>query len=162
MKWLSCVFSIFLFEICSSRADQDWWKHAVFYQVYPRSFKDSNGDGIGDLKGITSKIQHFKDAGVDAIWLSPIYKSPQIDQGYDISDFNEIDEKFGTMEDFDELLEEAHNLGIKVIMDLVPNHSSNQHEWFVASEKREEKYEDYYIWRDEPNNWVSFQHISIP
>lgn len=153
MKWLLYIFVLIFWGTCS-KADQDWWKHAVFYQVYPRSFKDSDGDGIGDIKGIISKVNHFKDAGVDAIWLSPIYKSPQVDQGYDVSDFKAIDEQYGTMEDFKELLEKAHDLGIKVIMDFIPNHSSNQHEWFIKSEDGEEEYKDYYVWRDKPNNWV--------
>lgn len=153
MRWLLCV-SIVICWSTYGKANEDWWKHASFYQVYPRSFKDSDGDGIGDIKGITSKISHFKDAGVDAIWLSPIYKSPQVDQGYDISDFKAIDEQYGTMSDFKELLDEAHELGIKVIMDFVPNHSSDQHEWFIKSENKEDGFEDYYVWRDEPNNWV--------
>lgn len=136
-----------------------WCKHAVFYQIYPRSFKDDNNDGIGDLKGITSKLEHLKDAGVTATWLSPIYKSPQVDQGYDISDFKDIDEDYGTLEDFDELVEKAHSLGIKVIMDFVPNHSSDKQEWFIKSENKEPGYEDFYTWKDGvdggvPNNWV--------
>lgn len=155
MKCSLYIFALIFCGIKCIEADQNWWKHAVFYQVYPRSFKDSDGDGIGDIKGIISKVNHFKDAGVDAIWLSPIYKSPQVDQGYDVSDFKAIDADYGTMEDFKELLEKAHDLGIKVIMDFIPNHSSDQHEWFVKSENKEEGYEDYYVWRDEPNNWVS-------
>lgn len=159
MKSMLFAF-ILIYCITYTRAEDDWWKHAVFYQVYPRSFKDSDGDGIGDIKGITSKVNHFKDAGVDAIWLSPIYKSPQVDQGYDVSDFKAIDEQYGTMDDFKELLQEAHSLGIKVIMDFIPNHSSDQHEWFVKSENRAEGYEDYYVWRDETNNWVGFEIFS--
>lgn len=141
--------------------DQDWWKTAVFYQIYPRSFKDSNGDGIGDIQGIISKLDHLKDAGITATWLSPIYASPQVDQGYDISNYTDIHYEYGTIEDVDELIEAAHELGIKVIMDFVPNHSSDEHPWFLLSENRTSGYEDYYIWKDavngsEPNNWVSY------
>lgn len=160
MKWLLYISILICWGI-RSKADQDWWKHAVFYQVYPRSFKDSDGDGVGDIKGIIEKVNHFKDAGVDAIWLSPIYKSPQVDQGYDISDFKAIDEQYGTMDDFKELLQKAHDLGVKVIMDFVPNHSSNQHEWFIKSENKTDGYEDYYVWRDAPNNWVNLQTILL-
>lgn len=141
------------------KGSDDWWKHAVFYQVYVRSFKDSDGDGIGDLKGITNNVKHFPTSEVNAILLSSIYKSSHVDQGYDISDFRDIDVEYGTLEDFEELLKTAHELGIKVIMDFIPNHSSNQHEWFNLSENRVEGYEDYYVWKDPvngtvPNNWV--------
>ncbi|XP_076656311.1 alpha glucosidase 2 [Halictus rubicundus] len=141
-----------------------WWKHMVFYQIYPKSFMDSNGDGIGDLKGITSKLQHFKDIGVGGIWLSPINKSPQVDNGYDISDFRDVDPMFGSVSDLKDLIDKAHELGLKVILDLVPNHTSDQHEWFSLSRNRTEGYEDYYVWHDGkmvnknktvPNNWVS-------
>ncbi|KAF5286037.1 hypothetical protein FQR65_LT12972 [Abscondita terminalis] len=141
--------------------DLNWWKNAVFYQIYPRSFKDSNNDGIGDLKGIISKLQHLKNAGVTAAWLSPVYESPQVDQGYDISNYTNIDKDYGTLEDFDELVKAAHDLGLKVVMDFVPNHSSNLHQWFINSEKKVSGYEDYYIWKDgksdgsPPNNWIS-------
>lgn len=140
--------------------DQDWWKHAVFYQIYPRSFKDSDGDGIGDLQGIISKLDHLKDAGITATWLSPIYKSPQVDQGYDISDFRDIAEEYGTLDDFKQLVEKAHDQGIKIIMDFVPNHSSDMHDWFQRSEAGEQPYSDFYVWKDAvdsgpPNNWVS-------
>lgn len=143
------------------KGNDDWWKHAVFYQVYPRSFKDSDGDGIGDLKGITSKLNHFVDAGVDAIWLSSIFKSGEVDAG--VSNFRAIDGDYGTMEDFDEMLEEAHALGIKVIIDFIPNHSSDQHEWFLLSQNKTLGYEDYYVWKDpvdgeEPNNWVRLHY----
>lgn len=140
--------------------DEDWWKHAVFYQIYPRSFKDSDGDGVGDLQGIISKLDHLKDAGITATWLSPIYTSPQVDQGYDISDFTNIHDEYGTLEDFDQLIEKADELGVKIIMDFVPNHSSDEHAWFNYSVTRTKGYEDYYIWKDakedgsEPNNWV--------
>jgi oligo-1,6-glucosidase len=138
-----------------------WWKEAVIYQIYPRSFMDSNGDGIGDLKGITSRLDYLKDLGVDVIWLSPVYKSPNRDNGYDISDYQDIMDEFGTMADFDELLEQAHKRGLKILMDLVVNHTSSDHKWFVESRKsKDNPYRDYYIWREgrngkEPNNWGS-------
>ena len=138
-----------------------WWKEAVIYQIYPRSFMDSNGDGIGDLKGITQKLDYLKELGVDAVWLSPFYKSPNDDNGYDISDYRGIMEEFGTMEDFDEMQREMHKRGIRLIVDLVVNHSSDEHPWFVESRKsKDNPYRDYYIWREgrdgkEPNNWGS-------
>ncbi len=138
-----------------------WWKEAVIYQIYPRSFMDSNGDGIGDLKGITQKLDYLKELGVDAVWLSPFYKSPNDDNGYDISDYRGIMEEFGTMEDFDEMQREMHKRGIRLIVDLVVNHSSDEHPWFVESRKsKDNPYRDYYIWRDgkngqAPNNWTS-------
>ena len=138
-----------------------WWKESVVYQIYPRSFMDSNNDGIGDLKGITSRLDYLKNLGIDVIWLSPVFKSPNDDNGYDISDYEDIMDEFGTMSDFDELLSEAHNRGIKIIMDLVVNHSSDEHKWFVEARKsKDNPYRDYYIWRDgkdgsTPNNWDS-------
>lgn len=138
-----------------------WWKESVVYQIYPRSFMDSNNDGIGDIKGITSKLDYLKNLGIDVIWLSPVFKSPNDDNGYDISDYEDIMDEFGTMSDFDELLSEAHNRGIKIIMDLVVNHSSDEHKWFVEARKsKDNPYRDYYIWRDgkdgsTPNNWDS-------
>ncbi len=138
-----------------------WWKEAVGYQIYPASFKDSNGDGIGDLNGIREKIPYLKDLGIGFIWINPIYPSPFIDNGYDISEYQGILGKFGTMEDFDLLLTEAHQAGIKIIMDLVINHSSDQHEWFIEAKKsKENPYHDYYIWVDgtpeeKPNEWQS-------
>lgn len=140
--------------------NQNWWKTAVFYQIYPRSFKDDDNDGIGDLQGIISKLGHLKDSGITAAWLSPIYKSPQVDQGYDISDFLDTDGDYGTLDDFDTLLQKAHELGIKIVMDFVPNHSSDKHPWFIKSEKGEKEYRNFYIWQDgkedgkPPNNWV--------
>lgn len=139
-----------------------WWKERVFYQIYPRSFQDSNGDGIGDLRGIISRLDYLKELGVGAVWLSPIYDSPNADMGYDIRDYEKIMTEFGTMEDFDELLREMHKRDIKLIMDLVVNHTSDEHRWFTEARKsRDNPYRDYYIWRDgrngrEPNNWVSF------
>lgn len=137
-----------------------WWKEAVIYQIYPRSFMDSNGDGIGDLKGITDRLEYLKNLGIDVIWLSPIYQSPNDDNGYDISDYQAIMDEFGTMEDFDELLQKAHEKGIRIVMDLVVNHTSDEHTWFMESRKSEENpYRNYYIWRrgrdghNPPNNW---------
>ena len=138
-----------------------WWKKAVVYQIYPRSFQDSNGDGIGDLPGITSRLEYLRELGVDVIWLSPFYQSPGGDMGYDISDYQAVDPVFGTLEDFDRMLEKAHSLGLKVVIDLVVNHTSDQHPWFLESRKsRDNPYRDYYIWRDgrdggPPNNWGS-------
>ncbi|KAL4705307.1 hypothetical protein ACJJTC_018993 [Scirpophaga incertulas] len=133
--------------------DLAWWQHCVLYQIYPRSFKDSDGDGIGDLQGIISELEHFKDAGVDAIWMSPIFTSPMIDFGYDISDFYSIHHEYGTMEDFEILLTEAHSLGVKVLLDFVPNHASTESEYFKKSVARELDYEDFFIWADPL--WVS-------
>nr|WP_294653348.1 alpha-glucosidase [uncultured Blautia sp.] len=142
--------------------DKKWWKESVVYQVYPRSFCDSNGDGIGDLNGITSKLDYLKELGIDVIWLSPVYQSPNDDGGYDISDYQAIMDEFGTMDDFDRLLAEAHERGIKIVMDLVVNHSSDEHKWFIESRKSlDNPYRDYYIWRPAkedgslPNNWGS-------
>ena len=141
--------------------ERAWWKEAVVYQIYPRSFQDSNGDGIGDIRGITSRMDYLKELGIDVIWLSPVYESPNDDNGYDISNYQGIMKEFGTMEDFDEMLRTAHEKGIKLVMDLVVNHTSDEHPWFVESRKsRENPYRDYYIWREpkdgkEPNNWGS-------
>jgi len=137
-----------------------WWKEAVFYQIYPRSFYDTDGDGIGDLRGIIGKLDYLKDLGVDALWLSPIYDSPNDDNGYDIRDYRKIMAEFGTMEDFDELLSEIHKRDMRLIMDLVINHTSDEHEWFKkALEDENSEYRDYYFFREGkeiPNNWVSF------
>ena len=138
-----------------------WWKESVVYQIYPRSFCDSNGDGIGDLKGITGKLPYLKELGINVIWLSPVYQSPNDDNGYDISDYEAIMAEFGTMEDFDEMLAKAHSLGIKIVMDLVVNHTSDEHKWFIESRSsKDNPKRDYYIWKDgkdgkEPNNWGS-------
>ncbi|UZJ77429.1 glycoside hydrolase family 13 protein [Fictibacillus sp. KU28468] len=138
-----------------------WWKESVVYQIYPRSFMDSNGDGIGDLQGIISKMDYLKDLGIDVIWLSPVYKSPNDDNGYDISDYQEIMDDFGTMEDWEEMLAACHERGIKLIMDLVINHTSDEHPWFIESRSsKDNPYRDFYIWREgkggrEPNNWES-------
>ncbi len=140
--------------------NKTWWKEAVVYQIYPRSFMDSNGDGIGDIQGIISRLDYLKYLGIDVIWLSPVYQSPNDDNGYDISDYQAIMDEFGTMEDFDELLEKAHGRGIRIVMDLVVNHTSDEHKWFIESRKSiTNPYRDYYIWRKgkdpqtPPNNW---------
>lgn len=140
--------------------NEHWWQKSVVYQIYPRSFMDSNGDGIGDLQGIIGKLDYLRNLGVDVIWLSPFYASPNADNGYDISDYQKIMEEFGTMEDFDELLKEAHQRNLKIIIDMVVNHSSDEHEWFKKSKAGIEPYRNYYIWRKgvdgkEPNNWRS-------
>ena len=141
--------------------DKAWWKESVVYQIYPRSFADSNGDGIGDLNGITSKLDYLQKLGIDVIWLSPVYKSPNADNGYDISDYEAIMDEFGTMEDYDRMLKAAHEHGIRIVMDLVVNHTSDEHKWFIESRSsRTNPKRDYYIWRDpvdghEPNNWGS-------
>lgn len=138
-----------------------WWKESVIYQIYPRSFKDSNGDGIGDIPGIISKLDYLKELGIDVVWLSPVYKSPNDDNGYDISDYQNIMDDFGTMKDWELLLKEMHDRGLKLIMDLVVNHSSDEHHWFMESKRsKDNPYRDYYIWRPgkdgkEPNNWQS-------
>lgn len=141
--------------------EKRWWHSSVVYQIYPRSFNDSNGDGIGDLKGIIEKLDYLKELGIDVIWLSPVYKSPNDDNGYDISDYYDIMDEFGTMEDMDNLLKEAKDRGIKIVMDLVVNHTSDEHKWFIEAKKsKDNEYRDYYIWRDpvdgaEPNGLES-------
>ena len=138
--------------------ERQWWHISVVYQIYPRSFKDSNGDGIGDINGIREKLDYLKELGIDVIWLSPVYKSPNDDNGYDISDYYDIMDEFGTMEDMDNLLKEANERGIKILMDLVVNHTSDEHKWFIEAKKsKDNEYRDYYIWRDsvdgnEPND----------
>lgn len=140
---------------------RDWYKHAVFYQIWPRSFKDGNGDGIGDLEGVLEKLDYIKSLGVTAIWFSPLYPSPQADYGYDIADYKEICKDYGTLELFKKVLNEAHARGMKVVMDLVVNHTSDEHPWFLESKKsKDNPYHDYYIWRkgkgkNPPNNWLS-------
>ena len=143
----------------------EWWRHAVIYEIYPRSFQDTNGDGVGDLKGITARLDYLHDLGIDAIWITPMYPSPGIDYGYDISDYVAIDPLYGTMADFDNLVAEAKKRDIRVIMDYVINHTSDQHKWFLESRSsRDNPKRDWYIWRDgkgetatdkgqPPNNW---------
>jgi len=139
-----------------------WWQNGIFYQIYPRSFQDSNADGVGDLAGIITRLPYLQALGIDAIWLSPVFPSPMADFGYDISDYTGIDPLFGTLDDFDALVEAAHVLGLKVILDLVPNHTSDQHPWFIESRSsRDNPKRDWYLWRDPkpdggaPNNWLS-------
>lgn len=142
--------------------NEKWWKNAVVYQIYPRSFKDSNGDGIGDLEGIYEKLDYLAELGIDVIWMSPVYKSPNDDNGYDISDYQDIMDDFGTMADFDRVLAKVHSLNIKIMMDLVVNHTSDEHKWFIESKKsKDNPYHDYYMWADPdkngnpPNRWES-------
>ncbi|XP_036333123.1 maltase A1 [Rhagoletis pomonella] len=145
---------------------KDWWENGNYYQIYPRSFRDSNGDGIGDLNGVTEKLQYLKDIGITAAWLSPIFKSPMADFGYDISDFYQIHPEYGTMEDFENMIKKAKEVGIKIILDFVPNHSSDENEWFIKSVDGDPAYVDFYIWhngkinettgeREPPSNWLS-------
>ena len=147
-----------------TKAGKEWWTDKFIYQIYPRSFKDSNGDGIGDLNGITSKLEHLADLNVSALWISPIYTSPMVDFGYDIANFTDIDPVFGTLSDFTKLTAKAKSLGLKVLLDFVPNHSSHEHPWFKKSIQKIKPYDEYYIWRDAklvngarqpPNNWLS-------
>ena len=140
----------------------EWWKDAIIYQIYPRSFQDSNGDGIGDIPGIISRLDHLQELGVGAIWLSPVYPSPNDDNGYDISDYKNINPEYGALEDMDRLILEAKRRGIRILMDLVINHTSTQHEWFEKSRRRIAPYADYYYWAPPrpdgslPNNWTGF------
>ena len=144
------------------QSDKDWWRYGIFYQVYPRSFQDTDGDGVGDIRGIIERLPYLKSLGIDAVWLSPIFPSPMADFGYDISDYTGIDPLFGTMDDFDALVSAAHGSDLKIILDLVPNHTSDQHPWFIESRgSRDSPKRDWYIWRDgkpeggPPNNWLS-------
>jgi alpha-glucosidase len=160
-----CMLGLGASAQAPARADREghqWWQHAVFYEIYPRSFADSNNDGVGDLKGIASKLDYLKDLGVDAIWISPCFPSPQVDFGYDVSDYENIDPMYGTLADFDVLASEAKKRNIRIILDFVVNHSSDQHKWFLDSKSsRTSVHRDWYIWRDgkgpgePPNNWVS-------
>src|SRR5271169_2605918 len=139
-----------------------WWQTGVIYQIYPRSFQDTNGDGIGDLKGIKQRLDYLIGLGIDAIWISPIYPSPMADFGYDVADYCDVDSRFGALADFDDLLAQAHARGLKILLDFVPNHTSDRHPWFVESRSsRDNPKRDWYIWRDPapnggpPNNWIS-------
>ena len=143
--------------------ERRWWKEAVVYQIYPRSFNDSNNDGIGDINGIIERLDYIKELGIDVIWLCPIYESPNADNGYDISDYRSVMDEFGDLNDLERLIDEIHERNIKVIMDLVVNHTSDEHEWFIKSKKsKENPYRDYYIWKKgkkenkPPTNWGSF------
>ena len=165
-RFLGKEFVEALIELLNLNADETyepidketpaWYKEAVFYQIYPKSFKDSNGDGIGDLRGIIEKLDYLQDLGINALWLCPIYDSPLADNGYDIRDYRKILATFGTMDDFDELLSEVHQRRMRLIMDLVVNHTSDEHEWFKACLDGDPKYRDYYIIKDQPNNWTSW------
>ena len=144
------------------QSDETWWRHGIFYQVYPRSFQDSNADGVGDIAGIIDRLPYLLELGIDAVWLSPIFPSPMADFGYDISDYTGVDPLFGTMENFDALISAAHTNGLKLILDLVPNHTSDRHPWFIASRSaRDDRKRDWYIGREPaadggpPNNWMS-------
>jgi len=145
-----------------AKSVKSWWRHGIFYQIYPRSFQDSNADGVGDIPGIIERLPYLLALGVDAVWLSPVFASPMADFGYDISDYTGVDPLFGTMEDFDALIKAAHQSGLKMILDLVPNHTSDQHPWFIVSRgSRSNPKRDWYIWREPgadghpPNNWLS-------
>lgn len=161
---LTVCFCLTITKCVADDSKKDWWEHATVYQIYPRSFADSDGDGIGDLPGITSKLSHLNDIGVNTIWMSPIFQSPQKDFGYDVSDFYAIHHEYGTMKDFEEFLKEAKKRNINVLLDFVPNHSSDQCEWFKKSVRNETKFDDYYVWQNgkvlengtrlPPNNWV--------
>ena len=172
VSWFAFFLVLMCFSLFSASAQtagkpvdaegHQWWQHAVFYEIYPRSFADSNNDGVGDLKGITSKLDYLKDLGVDAIWISPCFPSPQQDFGYDVSDYEDIDPMYGSLTDFDMLASEAKKRGIRIILDFVVNHSSDQHKWFLDSKSsRTAAHRDWYIWRDgkgpgqPPNNWIS-------
>lgn len=156
------IDALLLEEVLLMEQEHKWWKECVIYQLYPRSFYDTNGDGIGDLRGVIEKLDYLKELGIGAIWLNPVYASPNDDMGYDISDYQDIMPEFGTMDDMNELLDKAHQKGIRIIMDLVVNHTSDEHAWFIESRKsKDNPYRDFYIWRDgkngkEPNNWASF------
>src|SRR5580700_6501143 len=146
-----------------------WWQDGTIYQIYPRSFQDSNGDGIGDLTGILSRVDYLATLGIDALWISPFYPSPMADFGYDVADYCDVDPLFGTLEDFDRLLDDAHALGIRVIIDWVPNHTSDRHPWFVDSRSGpDSEHRRWYVWRDgrpdgsPPNNWVAAFDLSAP
>ena len=164
--WLLTVFFCATFAGAQTKPvdaeGHQWWQHAVFYEIYPRSFADSNNDGIGDLNGITSKMSYLHDLGVDAIWITPCYPSPQVDFGYDVSDYENIDPMYGTLADFDRMVAEGKKKRGRIIMDFVPNHTSDQHPWFLDSKSsRTSAHRDWYIWRDgkgpgqPPNNWIS-------
>lgn len=162
---LFCVLSWYTVTEVAGNAGTKWWSTMSLYQVYPRSYKDSDGDGIGDLRGIMSRLDHMRDAYIDAFWVSPFYLSPMVDFGYDIANYREISPIFGTMKDFEDMVKEAHNKNLKVVIDFVPNHTSDQHEWFQKSLKNIKPYSDYYVWhegkrlangtRAPPNNWIS-------
>ncbi|MGQ2983824.1 alpha-glucosidase [Flavobacterium sp.] len=150
------LFMAFWVNIASAQ-EKSWWKESVFYQIYMPSYADSGGDGYGDFKGITQKLDHLKGLGISCIWLTPFLKSPKVDNGYDVADYYAVDPTYGTLNDFKNFLKEAHNRDIKVIMDMVVNHTSTECEWFKEAQRsKDNPYRDYYIWKDQPNNWGSF------
>src|SRR5277367_239460 len=159
---LTLSYSIFSVAQPPDAAGHQWWQHAVFYEIYPRSFADSNNDGIGDLNGISSKMSYLHELGVDAIWITPCYPSPQVDFGYDVSDYENIDPKYGTLQDFDRMVKKGKQENIRIILDFVINHTSDQHKWFLDSKSsKTAAHRNWYIWRDgkgpgePPNNWIS-------
>jgi alpha-glucosidase len=162
LTMVACALPAWPAEPAAAAAARPWWQHAVFYEIYPRSFADTDGDGIGDLNGIRSRLDYLQDLGVDALWITPCYPSPQVDFGYDVSDYQDIDPMYGTLADFDRLVAGAKSRGIRIVMDFVLNHTSDQHPWFVDSQSsRSAAHRDWYIWRDgrargvAPNNWIS-------
>ncbi|CAI6369267.1 unnamed protein product [Macrosiphum euphorbiae] len=165
---LTClIINVFIIDATNDAPKDEWWHNSYIYQVFIRSFKDSNGDGVGDLNGITSKLEHIKDLGISIVWIQPFYPSPMSDFGYDITDFNGIDPLFGNFNDFDKLIEKAKTLDMKIVLDFVPNHTSEKHPWFVKSILQEKPYDDYYVWfdgkevngtRKPPTNWLSIFH----
>jgi len=163
---LACAASLQLTAAPATAEVEPWWRHAVIYEIYPRSFQDSDGDGTGDLKGITERLDYLQELGVDAIWIAPIYPSPQVDFGYDVSDYVAVDAQYGTLADFDRLVAEARRRGMRVVLDMVLNHTSDQHPWFLdAARARDSRHHDFYVWSEgktdaaghpqPPNNWVS-------
>ena len=154
---LSCSFIFSSAFSQQDKAQKKWWKETVFYEIYMPSYADSDGDGYGDFKGMTAKLDHLQSLGVKGIWLTPFLQSPKVDNGYDVASYYDIDSTYGSMDDFKTYLQEAHKRGIKVIMDMVLNHTSTASKWFAASRRSADNpYRDYYIWKDKPNNWESF------
>lgn len=161
LKSILLILFVFMMFSCTNKStkvlEKTWWKETVFYEIYMPSYKDSNGDGYSDFKGVTSKLDYIKNLGVKGIWLTPFLKSPKVDNGYDVSSYYEVDSTYGTLEDFKLFIKESHERGIKVIMDLVVNHTSTESKWFQEAKKsKDNPYRDYYIWKDKPNNWESF------
>ncbi len=162
LNLFSCIFFVLLMlntnpTFAQKTVNKKWWKESVFYQIYMPSYADSNSDGYGDFKGMTQKLDYLKELGIKGIWLTPFLTSPKVDNGYDIANYYEVDPTYGSKADFDTFLSEAHKRGIKVIIDMVFNHTSTDSKWFQESRKsKDNPYRDYYIWKDEPNNWESF------
>jgi trehalose-6-phosphate hydrolase len=161
LKTVGLILSVLLTQSCQKEKvtgnEDTWWKEAVFYEIYMPSYKDSNADGFSDFKGLTSKLDYIESLGVKGIWLTPFLESPKVDNGYDVFDYYKIDPTYGTLQDFEAFLNEAHKRDIKIIMDLVVNHTSTDSEWFQEAKKsKDNPYRDYYVWKDAPNNWESF------